>query len=68
MMRLRTTLLPVLFLLGSLAGTPGDGSSGCASSLHVNDAPDGSYTFRIIGTGAVSGATHSGTVSLTVTQ
>ena len=42
--------------------------SGCASSLHVNDTPAGSYTFRIIGTGAVTGATQSGTVSLTVTQ
>jgi len=42
--------------------------SGCAGSLNVNDTPVGTYSFQIIGTGAASGASQSGTISLTVTQ
>ena len=42
--------------------------SGCASSLNVSSTTPGAYTFSIIGTGLVSGATQAQTVSLTVTQ
>ncbi len=53
-------VLLVMCLAGAL--------SGCASSLNVNDTPAGNYTFRIVGTGAVTGATQSSAVSVTVTQ
>jgi hypothetical protein len=41
--------------------------SGCVSSLNIVDTPPGAYTFHVIGTGAVTGVTQSGLISLTVT-
>jgi uncharacterized protein YceK len=42
--------------------------SGCANSINTNDTPAGTYTIQGVGTGAVSGATQAGTITLTVTQ
>jgi hypothetical protein len=42
--------------------------SGCANSINTNDTPAGTYTIQVVGTGAVSGATQAGTITLTVTQ
>jgi len=53
-------MLLVLFTVGML--------SGCGNSLNVKDTPPGSYTILVIGTGATSGVTQSGTIALTVTQ
>jgi hypothetical protein len=42
--------------------------AGCGNSLNVQSTPAGNYTFRVIGTGNVTGATQSGQVTLVVTQ
>jgi hypothetical protein len=60
--RKQLSILPTLLILGTIGML-----SGCASSFTVNDTPPGTYAIQIIGKGAISGATQSGTVSLTVT-
>jgi hypothetical protein len=42
--------------------------TGCANSLSTSSTPAGNYTFRIVGSGATSGATQSAAVALTVTN
>jgi plastocyanin len=40
--------------------------SGCANSLTMSNTPAGNYTIQVVGTGAASGATEAGTITLTV--
>jgi hypothetical protein len=61
--RKQLSLLMMLLAIGAIGML-----SGCGNSLDVNNTPQGSYTFQIIGKGLVSGAVQSGIVSLTVTQ
>jgi hypothetical protein len=60
--RKQMVALAMLLLLGVCGAL-----SGCANSLNVHNTPAGSYSFQVVGTGASTGATQSGSVSLTVT-
>ena len=59
--RKQLSLFAMLLLMATVATL-----SGCANSLTTNDTPAGNYIIQVVGTGAATGATQSGTITLTV--
>jgi sugar lactone lactonase YvrE len=57
------TLLAVLLILGASAGL-----SGCASNFAQSQTAAGDYTFQIVGTGNVTGATQTTIIHMSVTK